>query len=212
MKLSITQQEQYSRAELLSRTFFGFFYMTLPHVFLMAFFGIWSGILSFISFWVILFTGRYPESFFEFQVAMLKWGIRLSARRYNLVDGYPAFFTSGEDTLTQLNIEYPENLSRGNLLLKTFLGAIYCYIPHAFVLMFRMFWGSILSIVAWWSVLFTGRYPESIHAFNVGTIRWSTRLSLYQKNMTDDYPPFSGLEISDEEPMLPLEEEQAVLV
>ncbi|MBA3900876.1 MAG: DUF4389 domain-containing protein [Bacteroidetes bacterium] len=117
MKLTITLQENYSRGELLLRTFFGFIYMTLPHLFLMFFFGLWSAIVSFIAFWVILFTGRYPESFFEFQVNLLRWSVRLDARRNNLTDGYPSFSTSGTDDKTSLEVPYPDRLSRGRLLL-----------------------------------------------------------------------------------------------
>jgi hypothetical protein len=194
MKLYIVHQETYSRADLLLRTFFGFFYITIPHMFLMIFAGLWGGILSFISFWVILFTGRYPESFFEFQVNLLRWSIRVQARSQNLTDGYPAFFPSGTDDKTSLEVSYPESISRGTLLLKAFFGGIYCAFPHLFVLIFRMIWGSILSFIAWWVILFTGKYPQSIHEFNVGTIRWTTRISLYLGYMSDEYPPFSGRE------------------
>ncbi len=194
MKLTITYQDQYSRGQLLLRSFLGPFYIGFPHLFLLAFCNIWSGIIAFIAFWVILFTGRYPQTFFEYQVNLLKWGIRLNARRLNLVDGYPAFFPSGSDELTGLDVTYPENLSRGKLLVKAFFGAFYCVFPHGFVLMFRALWGAVLSFVAWWAVLFTGKYPQSMHEYQVGTIRWSTRLSLYIMNMTDVYPRFSGKE------------------
>lgn len=194
MKLTITHQEDYSRGELLLRTFFGIFYITLPHMFLMIFYGIWSSILTFISFWVILFTGKYPQSFYEYQVKLMKWGVRVNARRSNLVDGYPAFHTSGTDEATDLEIPYPENLSRGTLLLKTFFGFLYCVFPHAFILIFRVLWGAILTMIAWWVVLFTGKYPASFHEFNVGTIRWALRVNLYMSYMSDQYPPFSGKE------------------
>lgn len=194
MKLSITYQERYSRGELLLRTFFGFFYMTLPHAFFLIFYGIWGAILTFISFWVILFTGRYPESFFEFQVKLIRWNVRLNARRQNLVDGYPAFFTDGTDELTSFEMPYPESISRGLTLVKAFFGIIYVALPHGFVLIFRLFWGAILSFIAWWVILFTGKYPLSTHIYNVGSIRWATRVNLYLTYMTDDYPPFSGRE------------------
>jgi hypothetical protein len=194
MKLTITHQENYSRGELLLRTFFGFIYMTLPHAFLLAFFGIWSAILTFISWWVILFTGRYPESFFEYQVKLIRWNLRLNARRGNLCDGYPAFLIDGTDDRTSFEMPYPENLDRGMALVKAFFGALYCALPHAFALIFRFLWGLILSFIAWWVVLFTGKYPLSTHTFNTGTLRWAIRLQLYLGYMTDDYPPFSGRE------------------
>jgi hypothetical protein len=194
MKLTITHQESYSRGELLLRTFLGLIYLYLPHAFLMFFYNIWSAILTFISFWVILFTGSYPQSFYEFQVNLMKWAVRFNARTSNLVDGYPSFSTSGSDDRTNLEVQYPENLSRGRLLLKFFFGIFYCALPHGFALFFRMIWGAILSFVAWWVVLFTGKYPQSIHEFNVGTIRWMIRVQLYLGYMSDEYPKFSGKE------------------
>ena len=68
MKLTISHQEKYSRGELLLRTLFGYFYIMIPHGFMLAIVGIWSGILSFVTFWIVLFTGRFPESIFAFQV------------------------------------------------------------------------------------------------------------------------------------------------
>ncbi|MBV6640498.1 MAG: DUF4389 domain-containing protein [Cyclobacteriaceae bacterium] len=192
MTLTIKHQETYSRGELLLRTIFGFFYIGIPHFFLLFFVGIWSAILQFISFWAILFTGRYPESFFEFQVGVMRWNIRLNARLMNLSDGYPAFGIHGTDDQTSLDVPYPESLSRGLAIVKLLFGAIYVGIPHGFILFFRLIWGSILTFIAFWVVLFTGKYPESWHTFNVNTMRWSTRVNIYLGFMNDKYPPFSG--------------------
>lgn len=194
MKLNVKYQESYSRGELILRSLFGLIYIMLPHMFLLIFVQIWASIVTFIAWWSILFTGRYPESFFEFMVGLYRWNLRINARFYNLSDDYPSFGIKGTDEHTSLEIEYPESLSRGHLLLKSFFGAIYCALPHVFVLSFRMLWGSILSFLAFWAVLFTGEYPKNWHEFNVGTLRWSTRLNLYLGFMTDDYPPFSGKE------------------
>lgn len=194
MELTIKRQESYSRGELLLRTLFGGIYIILPHYFLLIFVSIWSSILTFIAFWAILFTGRYPQSFYEFQVGLQRWSLRLTARVYNLSDGYPAFGVKGTDEFTTFEMPYPESLSRGTLLLKAFFGGIYCALPHIFVWYFRFLWTLILMFLAWWAVLFTGNYPQSWHEFNVGTIRWITRVNLYLSFMTDDYPPFSGKE------------------
>ena len=192
MNLEVKHQESYSRLELLLRSFLGVIYIEIPHLFLLFFLSIWSGILSFISWWVILFTGSYPESFFEFQVKLFRWSTRLNLRLYNLSDGYPAFGLDVEDDAFKLEIEYPETLSRGLLLLRTFFGFLYILIPHGFVLFFRGLWTLILTFLAFWVVLFTGEYPKSWFEFNIGTIRWSLRVNLYLSFMTDDYPPFSG--------------------
>jgi len=192
MKLEIRHQETYSRSELLLRTFFGVIYIFLPHLFLLFFFSLWGAILRVITWWVVLFTGRHPESFFEYQLKLLRWNLRLQARALNLADGYPSFGLDGTDEHTVLEVPYPETLSRGTHLLKTFFGAFYVILPHIFILYFRILWGMILNFLGFWSVLFTGNYPLNWHEFQVGTLRWATRVNLYMGYMTDEYPPFSG--------------------
>jgi hypothetical protein len=48
----------------------------------------------------------------------------------------------------------------------------------------------IVVWIAFWAVLFTGRYPPSFHEFVTGYLRWSTRVSAYLYGLTDKYPPF----------------------
>ena len=200
MKFVINHQENYSRAELLLRTFFGIIYIAIPHYFLLAFVGIWSSILSFISWWVILFTGEYPESFYEFQVAYNRWSLRVIARLMNLSDGYPAFGINGTDENTEFQMPYPKRLSRGILLLRAFFGWLYVGVPHGFMLFFRSIGTYVLVFLAWWVVLFTGKYPKSWHEFNTGTMRWATRVSIYLLFMTDEYPQFTGRELEEKIP------------
>lgn len=134
MKLTIKNQENYSRGELLLRTIFGPLYITLPHMFLLFFVGLWGGILFFIAFLVVVFTGIYPKSFFEFQVQLMRWKLRLNARLFNLSDGYPAFGLLATDEYTQLEVPYPERISRGLVILRFIFGVFFVGIPHGFLL------------------------------------------------------------------------------
>jgi hypothetical protein len=194
MKLSITHQDSYSRGELILRTLFGFLYIAIPHFFLLIFVGIWSGILSFVTFWVVLFTGKFPQSIFEFQVKLMNWNLRVNAVLSNLVDGYPAFGVKGTSDKAQVEVEYPQQVSRGLVILRALFGWIYVAIPQRFCLVFRVLWGAVLQFLAWWVVLFTGQYPEKWHAYQVGSQRWGMRIGLYLGYFTDEYPPFSGKE------------------
>jgi hypothetical protein len=194
MKLTIQHQERYSRGQLLLRTFFGFLYIGIPHAFCLFFVGIWAAILMFCAWWVVLFTAKYPKGMFNFQVKLYNWQTRLSATLYNLVDGYPAFGVNGKSDKVSLEVEYPEKLSRGLLLLRTFFGFIYVMIPHGFCLFFRAIGTSFVMFLAWWVVLFTGKYPAGWHSFVVGLLRWGLRINLYMAFMTDQYPPFTGKE------------------
>ena len=191
MNINIQHQESYSRLELLLREFLVWL-IYIPHIYLLLFLGIWSCILTFISWWAILFTAKYPKSFFDFQVDLMRWYLRLTARLYNMSDGYPALGLKVEDARITLDIPYPETLSRGTLLLKTFFGWLYVLIPHVFLLFFRSIAAMVLMFIAFWAVLFTGKYPKSMFDFVLGTIRWNYRLSLYISFMSDEYPPFTG--------------------
>jgi len=194
MKLSITHQERYSRGELILRTLFGWIYIMIPHGFLLGIVGIWSAILAFATFWVVLFTGRFPESIFNFQVGYMNWATRVSATYMNLVDGYPAFFPRGTSDKVKLEVPRPEKVNQGLVLVRVLFGWIYVGIPHVICLYGRLIATAVLAFLAWWAVLFTGKYPERWHAFNVGTLRWATRIQLYLGFFTDTYPPFSGKE------------------
>jgi len=190
MILEIKFQENYSRGQLLLRSFFGWLYIVIPHIFLLMFLQIWSSILTFIAFWSILFTGRYPKSFFDFQVKLLRWNMRVNARIYNLSDGYPKFGLNAVDPNIILEVPYPEKLSRIMVLVKLLFGIFYVLIPHMIVLMFVSLAANFLLIANWFIILFTGKSDLSFHTFLVGTLRWSTKINLYMGFMTDTYPPF----------------------
>ncbi len=162
MKLSITHQEKYSRGELILRTLFGGIYIGIPHLFLLGIIGIWYAIIEFAKFWVVLFTGRFPESMFSEKV--------------------------------KLEIARPEKVNQGMVLVRVLFGGIYVGIPHGICLFGRFIATGVLQFLAWWAVLFTGRYPERWHAFNVGTQRWLARITMYLGYFNDTYPPFSGKE------------------
>lgn len=192
MNMSIVHQERYSRGQLLLRTFFGWLYIGIPHGVVLLFLSIWSAILQFVTFWVTLFTANFPESIFNFQVNLQRWYLRLDGSLINLFDGYPKFGLKAEGEKVILEVPRPERVSRLLVLLRTLFGFIYVYIPHGVCLLGRGIAAYVVAFIAWWAVLFTGRYPESWHGFVAGTYRWGIRVSLYMSYMTDEYPKFSG--------------------
>jgi len=198
MKLVIQHQERYSRGELLLRTFLGWFYIAIPHGVLLFFVGLWGLFLLFAAFWVILFTGRYPEGMFVYLEQLMRWEVRLSARIFNLADGYPAFGLKAEDGRIGFTIPYPEQVSRGLTLVRVLFGWLYVLLPHGVILGVRGIWVLILVFLAWWAVLFTGRYPGRWFKWVEGQVRWGMRVYVYITFMNGRYPAFTGDQLADE--------------
>lgn len=192
MKFNIKHQESFSRGKLLLRTFFGVFYILIPHAFILFFVGIWYVIQDILLPWVILFTGNMPESWYKFRAGYIFWGLRVNASMFNLMDEYPAFGVKGTSETIEFSMERPEKLSR-LLNFLTFIKAL-ALIPHLIVIPFIGIAAMFVYFIAWWVVLFSGKYPEGMHRFVTGYFRWMQRINNYMNFMTDKYPPFSTKE------------------
>jgi len=171
--------------------------LALPHYIILAFLWIAFVVVCIIAFFAILFTSKYPRGLFNFNLGVLRWTWRVGFYSYSTLgtDKYPPFSLKPDDDYpADLEIAYPEKLSRGLVLVKWWLLAIPHYIVIAFLqggagesrggLVF------ILAIFAAISLLFTGKYPEDIFKLVVGMNRWTYRVAAYASLMTDEYPPF----------------------
>jgi len=195
VNISAKNPEKLSRGLLILRLLFGGIYVGIPHYFLLFFRLIAAMVVQFIAFWAVLFTGKYPKGMFEFVFGTYRWAMNVSAYLSFLTDVYPPF--SGKESIeypVKSTIEYPEKLSRGLLIVRLLFSGIYVMIPHGILLFFRLIATMVVSFIAWFAVLFTGKYPESMYNFVFGTFRWCIRLYGYLGFMTDKYPPFSGKE------------------
>lgn len=92
----------------------------------------------------------------------------------------------------KLSFDYPQNLSKGTLLLRTFFGWAYVGIPHGIILSLYAIAAVIVTIIAWWAILLYGSYPKGLFDFVVKFWRWNLRVSAYMGFFTDQYPPFNG--------------------
>jgi len=193
LQLQVQHQETYSRLHLLLRTFFGAFYIFIPHLFVLLFVLLWSKILWIYATFYILITGRYPHKVWDFQMGVMDWLARLHLSSYNLRDEYPQFGVNKQVDYLTIAAPYNETPSRISVLLR-FIFISIMILPHVLVWMFRNIWSGILTFLAFWVVLFTGKYPENWFHFNIGTLRWVMRLMAYQHYIFDQYPPFTGKE------------------
>jgi hypothetical protein len=182
--------------------------LLIPHFIVLFFLWIAFLAVSVVAFFAILFTGRYPRGIFDFNVGVLRWSWRVHYYGYGALgtDRYPPFnLHEVADYPAHLEIDYPEHLSRGLVLVKWWLLAI----PHYLVV--GVFVGGstyvvteggdvvssgaglvdLLVLYAGVALLFTSRYPRGLFDLLVGLDRWVLRVAAYAALMTDQYPPFA---------------------
>lgn len=191
--------------------------LAIPHFVILIF--LWIAMLAstVIAMFAILCTGRYPRPLFDFNVGVLRWSWRVGFYSYNALgtDRYPPFTLQDvPDYPARLEVEYPQDLSRGLALVKWWLLAI----PHYLIVALFLdsgwtVWGidegwgavsfggliTLLVLIAGVVLLFTARYPKPIYDFVLGMNRWVFRVAAYALLMTDRYPPFR-LDMGGQEP------------
>lgn len=135
---------------------------------------------------MLLFRQKYPRWWFDWNFNLTRFSARVSAYLSLLRDEYPS---TDEEQAVHISIPYPDaqaDLNRWLPLVKWFLA-----VPHYIVLFFLGIAALVCVVIAWFAILFTGRYPRSLFDFVVGVFRWSLRVTVYAIILTtDQYPPF----------------------
>jgi Domain of unknown function (DUF4389) len=145
-----------------------------------------GGLLFFGPLLMIVFRQKYPRWWFDWNLELLRFTNRVGAYLALMDDRYPS---TDDHQSVRLEYAYPDaagELNRWLPLVKWFLA-----IPHYIVLTFLYIAVIVVLIVAWFAILFTGRYPRGIFTFVEGVIRWQNRVVAYAFTLvTDRYPPF----------------------
>jgi hypothetical protein len=136
---------------------------------------------------MIVFRERYPRWWFDFAREFTRFATRVAAYVFLLTDRYPS---TVDEQAVHLEIDYPDverDLNRWLPLVKWLL-----VIPHFIVLLVLWLVAIVVAVIAWFAILFTGRYPQALFDYVVGVFRWGLRVEAYALLLvTDQYPPFS---------------------
>jgi hypothetical protein len=145
-----------------------------------------AGLLVLPVLLMIVFREKYPRWWFDFNRNLLAFTNRVLAYALLLTDVYPA---TDEEQSAHLVLPYPdveEDLHRLLPLVKWALA-----IPHFIVLAVLYAGAAVCAVIAWFAILFTGRYPRGLFDYIAGVMRWSNRVVAYAFVLsTDEYPPF----------------------
>jgi hypothetical protein len=147
-----------------------------------------AGLLLFLPVLALLvLRHKYPRWWFDFNLQLTRLETRIYSYLFLLRDEYPSV---DDEQAVHLDIVYPDaenELNRWLPLVKWLLA-----IPHYIVLVFLEIAAVVVVIIAWFAILFTGRYPRGMFDFVVGVERWALRVAAYAFLLvTDRYPPFS---------------------
>jgi hypothetical protein len=184
-------------------------FLALPHFIVLGFLWAAFAVLTLVAGVAILFTGRYPRSIFDFNVGVMRWTWRVAFYSYSALgtDQYPPFTLADTEYPAKFDVEYPERLSQGLVLVKWWLLAIPHYLIIGFFTIGLIGWitevgggkaalqigGGLIGImvlIAALALAFTGRYPQSLFGVVIGLNRWVYRVWAYAALMRDEYPPF----------------------
>jgi hypothetical protein len=141
-------------------------------------------VLTFFAWIVIIFTGRYPASMRDLCLMLFRWSQNVGAYMNLQSDPYPPF--GDQPYVLHLQIEPAETYSRWTVAIRLILA-----IPHFIILWLLGIAQFFVTVIAWFAILFTAEYPNSLYPFSVGVSRWSARVAAYLYLFVDAYPPFS---------------------
>ena len=145
-----------------------------------------ASLLFFGPLLMIVVRQKYPRWWFDWNLELQRFGNRVAAYLALMDDHYPS---TDDHQAVHLDYAYPDaerDLNRWLPLVKWFLA-----IPHYVVLVFLTIAAAVVVIVAWFAILFTGRYPRGLFDFVEAVMRWQNRVVAYAFTLvTDHYPPF----------------------
>lgn len=162
--------------------------IAIPAFIVLAFVAFAAGVVTFVAWLIILFTGRFPSGLFHFCVGAHRWSLRVQAYLYLLTDKYPPFSLSDDVNYPARFLAADDTTGRNRL---TVFFRLILAIPHAIIVGLLSYAARAVAFVCWLIALFSGSVPEGLHNFLAGYVRWSIRLQAYEGLLTDKYPPFS---------------------
>lgn len=138
------------------------------------------------SWFAVLFTGKYPAGIHSFVTGTYRWTTRAIAYGFLMTDRYPPFsFDDDDEYPARFDIAYTEKIARWRPLVHWLL-----VIPYAIVASVLMTLAYVVTIIAFFAILFTKNFPQGMFDFNVVAMRWQNRSAAYNLWMTEKYPPF----------------------
>lgn len=160
--------------------------LAIPHYLCLIVLGIGAWFAMLFAAFAVLFTGVYPRGIFDFVVGVYRWAWRVGTYVLLMTDEYPPFSLDDRaGTTTRLAIEYPEHVDRWRPFVQWLLA-----IPYLIVAGLLGYVAAVMSFFAFFTILFTRKYPQEIFDLTLIPLRWNVRGNAYAGFLTTKYPPW----------------------
>lgn len=167
--------------------------LAIPHLIIAYVLGIVAEVLAFVAWILGVITGKVPEGILGLIAMYLRYNTRVTTYAGFLKEEYPPFTFAttaedpGDDPRVRVNfVPKTEGRNRVTIFFRLILA-----IPHFIAITLISIAAFFVYVIAWFAVLFTGKWPVGLRNFIIGLTRWTTRLNAYMYLLTDEYPPFS---------------------
>jgi len=167
--------------------------LVIPHLVVLYALQTLAEVLAVISWFAILFTGKLPDSFANLMVMYMRYEQRVYSFSFFMREEYPPFAfgqtpdDDGADPRTRVNVQ--PDLGERNRLTVAF--RLILAIPQFIVLAVLWLGAGIVLFIAFFAVLFTGKWPPGMRDFVINVQRWQVRVEAYTLLLNDEYPPFA---------------------
>lgn len=160
--------------------------LVIPHYFALLFVGIGAWFVWIYGFFAVLITGRWPRGAFDYMTGTLRWSYRVLAYYHLMIDPYPPFTLADDPSYpVRVSFDYPEQIARWRPLVQWLLA-----IPYLIVGYILYYLTGLITIVAFFTILFTRRIPRGAFELMMPGLRWYLRGTAYAYFLTDRYPPW----------------------
>jgi hypothetical protein len=160
--------------------------LAIPHFVVLIFVGIGAFFVAIFGFFAVLFTGRWPRGAFDYMVGTFRWGYRVAAYVHLMVDAYPPFSMADDPNYpVRVAVEYPERIDNWRPLVQWLLA-----LPYLFVAGILYWLTGLMTIAAFFTVLFTKRIPQGVWEIMVPGLSWQLRGNAYAYFVVGRYPPW----------------------
>jgi hypothetical protein len=178
--------------------------LAIPHYIVLAFWGIGVFFAVIAAWFVLLFTGRWPQGLYDFTARFLRYGTRVSAYTWLLADPYPPF-SGGDEPSYPVRLHVGPPLAEYNRL-KVLLRVFY-FIPAYLIIYVMNVVVQLAGVAAWLVIVVTGRQPKGLQDVLGLCISYSSRAWALILLLTETYPPFTddhARQIGEPAPAAPL--------